>query len=247
MFDNDYKHPVVLAKEMATIDVLSGGRVELGLGAGWMNTDYEQSGIPYDRPACGSTAWRRRIAVLKGLFADGPFTFEGEHYTITGLDGLPKPVQSPHPPFLIGGGGKRVLSHRRPRGRHRRHQPDDAQRAVDADAARTRHWPPPPTRSSPGSRTRPATATTTSRSTACTFACIVTDDRDGARREDGAGCSASPSERSPDVPHALIGSVDQICERPRGPARALATPPTSSSSSDAMDSIAPVVARLAGT
>src|SRR5205809_6605602 len=49
VFDNDYKHPVVLAKEVATLDVLSGGRVEFGLGAGWMNTDYEQSGIPQDR------------------------------------------------------------------------------------------------------------------------------------------------------------------------------------------------------
>src|SRR5688572_3621773 len=109
VFDNDYKHPVVLAKEMATIDVLSGGRVEFGLGAGWMNTDYEQSGIPQDRPGVRIKRMTEGLEVIKGLWAEGPFSFEGEHYTITGLDGLPKPVQQPGPPILIGGGGPKVL------------------------------------------------------------------------------------------------------------------------------------------
>ncbi|MGH9085338.1 MAG: TIGR03621 family F420-dependent LLM class oxidoreductase, partial [Acidimicrobiales bacterium] len=109
VFDNDYKHPVVLAKEMATIDVLSGGRVEFGLGAGWMNTDYEQSGIPQDRPGVRIKRMTEGLEVIKGLWAEGPFSFEGEHYTITGYDGLPKPAQAALP-FLIGGGAKRVLS-----------------------------------------------------------------------------------------------------------------------------------------
>src|SRR3954463_13540691 len=83
VFDNDYKHPLVLAKEIATIDILSGGRVELGIGAGWMATDYEQSGIPYDRPGVRVDRMVEGIAVIKGMFADGPFSFAGEHYTIT--------------------------------------------------------------------------------------------------------------------------------------------------------------------
>ena len=110
MFDNDYKHPVVLAKEMATIDVLSGGRVEFGIGAGWMTTDYEQSGIPYDRPGVRVDRMVEGIAVMKGLFADGAVRLRRralhDHRAR-------RPAQAasarPHPPFLIGGGGKRVL------------------------------------------------------------------------------------------------------------------------------------------
>jgi probable F420-dependent oxidoreductase len=110
VLDNDFKHPVVLAKEAASIDVLSGGRLELGLGAGWMNTDYEQSGIPKDAAGVRVDRMEEAVAVLKGLFADGPFSFEGDHYRITGLEGLPKPVQRPHPPIILGGGGRRMLS-----------------------------------------------------------------------------------------------------------------------------------------
>lgn len=110
VFDNDYRHPVVLAKEMATLDVLSGGRVELGLGAGWLATDYEQSGIQHDPAGTRLERMEEGVLVIKGLMADGPFSFQGRHYTITGLEGHPKPVQRPHPPIVMGGGGRRMLS-----------------------------------------------------------------------------------------------------------------------------------------
>src|SRR5438128_5610416 len=92
VFANDYRHPLVLAKEAATLDLLSDGRLELGLGAGWMRTDYEQSGIACDPPAVRVDRFDETVAVMKGLFAPGPFSFTGRHYTITEHDGLPKPV-----------------------------------------------------------------------------------------------------------------------------------------------------------
>ena len=110
VFDNDYKHPVVLAKELATMDVLSGGRVEIGIGAGWMASDYEASGISYDRPGVRIDRFEEGVAVIKGAMAEGPFSFVGQHYTISDYDGQPLPLQRPHPPILIGGGGRRVLS-----------------------------------------------------------------------------------------------------------------------------------------
>jgi len=109
VFDNDYKHPVVLAKELATIDLLSEGRLEIGLGAGWMVSDYEQSGIPYDAARVRVDRFEEGLSVMKRAFAEAAFDFAGTHYTVTGYNGLPKPVQTPHPPILIGGGGKRVL------------------------------------------------------------------------------------------------------------------------------------------
>jgi probable F420-dependent oxidoreductase len=109
VFDNDYKHPLVLAKELATMDVLSDGRVEVGLGAGWMRTDYDAAGMPFDSNGVRVSRFEEALVVMKGLFSPGPFSFTGTHYTITDYDGLPKPVQKPWPPFLIGGGGPRVL------------------------------------------------------------------------------------------------------------------------------------------
>ncbi len=112
---NDYRHPVLLAKEAATLDLLTDGRLELGIGAGWMVSDYEQAGMTYDRPGVRIERMVEAIEVLQGLFGEGPFSYRGEHYTITDLDGTPKPIQKPHPPFLIGGGGPRFL---RLAGRH---------------------------------------------------------------------------------------------------------------------------------
>ncbi|MGQ0823460.1 MAG: TIGR03621 family F420-dependent LLM class oxidoreductase [Actinomycetota bacterium] len=107
---NDYKHPVVLAREAGTLDLLSDGRLELGLGAGWMTVDYEKAGLPLDPPGVRIARLAESIAVLKGLLADGLFSFDGEHYQVTDLDGQPKPVQRPHPPFIVGGGAPKILA-----------------------------------------------------------------------------------------------------------------------------------------
>ena len=108
VFDNDYKHPAILAKEIASIDVLSGGRTELGIGAGWMEVDYTALGLPYDRPGIRIERLQEALAVIKGCYGTDAFSFSGDHYTVTEYQSIPKPTQA-HIPILIGGGGPRVL------------------------------------------------------------------------------------------------------------------------------------------
>ena len=109
VFGNDYRHPVMLAKEMATLDQISEGRCEFGLGAGWMRTDYEQSGMTYDRPGLRIDRLVESLAIIKSCWAPGPFDFVGEHYTITNYDGHPKPWTESGPRIIVGGGGPRML------------------------------------------------------------------------------------------------------------------------------------------
>lgn len=110
VFANDYRPPVMLAKEAATLDLLSGGRFELGIGTGFLKAEYDQASIAFDPPGARVDRFAESLTVLKGLFADTPFTFSGNHYALTEFDSYPKPVQWPHPPILIGAGGKRMLS-----------------------------------------------------------------------------------------------------------------------------------------
>jgi probable F420-dependent oxidoreductase len=108
--NNDLRHPVVLAKDLATLDVLSGGRLDVGMGAGWNQPEYEAIGLPFDPVATRVARLAEAVAVIKGCFGTGPFSFTGEHYRITDYDGQPKPTQQPHPPLFIGGGGRRTLT-----------------------------------------------------------------------------------------------------------------------------------------
>jgi probable F420-dependent oxidoreductase len=105
----DYHHPVVLANEMATIDLLSDGRLELGLGAGWLTGEYQAMGIPFDPAPTRIDRLGEAVRLLKLLFGEGEVTFHGEHFQVEGFEGAPRPVQRPHPPIVIGGGARRVL------------------------------------------------------------------------------------------------------------------------------------------
>jgi probable F420-dependent oxidoreductase len=109
VFDNDYRHPVVLAKEAATLDLLSDGRLDLGLGAGWLLSDYEQAGITFDSAGTRIDRLAEAVAIIKKFFAGGEISFSGKYYSINGLEGAPKPFQQPHPPILLGGGGRKML------------------------------------------------------------------------------------------------------------------------------------------
>jgi probable F420-dependent oxidoreductase len=110
VFGNDFRHPVVLAKEVATLDVLTDGRFELGLGTGYSSDDYGQLGIVLQPPGTRVSRFEEAVRIIKGLFADEALTLKGNYYTINDLNGLPKPCQKPHPPLLLGGGSKRILS-----------------------------------------------------------------------------------------------------------------------------------------
>lgn len=109
VFANDYRNPVMLAKEAATIDVLSGGRLEFGIGAGWSTRDYEQLGIPYDAPGRRVDRMIEATRLIDRLWREEVVDHTGRHYTVRGARLLPKPVQRPRPPVMIGGGGPRVL------------------------------------------------------------------------------------------------------------------------------------------
>jgi probable F420-dependent oxidoreductase len=108
--NNDLRHPAVLAKDLATLDVYSGGRLDVAIGAGWNQPEYDAIGLPFDPVGTRVARLTESVAVLKGCFADGPFSFAGEHYRITDYDAYPKPKQRPHPPIFIGGGGRRTLT-----------------------------------------------------------------------------------------------------------------------------------------
>lgn len=110
VFDNDYRHPVVLAKEMATLDLATEGRVEFGLGAGWMKSDYDESGIPYDKPKERVDRFEEGLKIIRDLWRDGRADLAGDHYKVTAAQGHPRPHTPGGPPLVIGGGGKRVLS-----------------------------------------------------------------------------------------------------------------------------------------
>jgi probable F420-dependent oxidoreductase len=110
VLNNDLRQPAVLAQDLATLDVLSGGRLDIGIGAGWNEPEYRAIGLPFDPVGMRVERLSEAVAVLKGAFAGDPFTFRGDHYAVEDLEGRPRPIQRPHPPFLIGGGGRRILA-----------------------------------------------------------------------------------------------------------------------------------------
>jgi probable F420-dependent oxidoreductase len=245
VLDNDYKHPVVTAKEAATLDLLSDGRLELGIGAGWMASDYERSGIPMDEPPVRIDRLEEGIAVIKGLFAEGNFSYQGKHYQIADLDGRPKPAQQPHPPLLVGGGGPRVLRLAareadivgvNPAVRGGRITADAGQDGAAAVTDRKLAW----VRDEAGDRYDDIEINF------LIFACVVTDDRPGTVANMAPLFGLEPSDVD-DYPHAWIGSIDQICDdlvagRERWDATYLVVQGV-----DAMNAAAPIVARLAGS
>lgn len=106
----DYHVPAVLAKEAATLDLLSDGRLELGLGAGWVRDEYDAMGVDFDPAGQRIERLDEVITLMKAHFAEGQIDQRGKHVNVHSYSGVPKPVQQPHPPIMVGGGARRVLT-----------------------------------------------------------------------------------------------------------------------------------------
>jgi len=244
VFDNDYRHPVVLAKEAATIDVLSEGRLDLGLGAGWLAKDYERSGLPFDAAGTRIERLAEAIQVIKGLFAGGKFTFTGKHYAINDLEGWPQPAQRPHPPFLLGGGGKKMLTlagreadivHLNFNLAEGRTNPTLIRTGMAQATDEKVSW----IKEAAGGRFEQIELGLT------IFRASVTEDRDTVASAFAPMVEMEPADIL-EMPHFLIGTVEQIVEsleerRRRFGVSHIVLP------DDAADDLAPIVERLAGT
>ena len=110
VIDNDFRNPTVFARECATVDVLTNGRFELGIGAGWLDRDYQSTGIPFDRGRVRVARLAEAVTLMKRLFTEEQVTFAGEYYKVEKAECRPKTVQQPYPPFLIAGGGPDILA-----------------------------------------------------------------------------------------------------------------------------------------
>lgn len=241
---NDLRNPAVVAKELATLDRYSGGRFEWGIGAGWKTTDYERSGIALDRPGRRIARLAEAIAVMKRCFAPGEFSHTGEHYRIDALDSRPKPAQHPHPPLLVAGGGPRVLALA---GR----EADivginlslsagvlDPSAGASGAPARTDEKI-EAVRAAAGNRFDRLELQTR------VHAVFPTDDREAVIETLAPGFALSPAEAGA-MPHALAGTVDEMCDsirrwRDRWGISYVTW------SADAIETMAPVVERLTGT
>lgn len=109
VYDNDFRHPALLAKEAATLDLLCDGRFEFGIGAGWMRSEYEQAGLAFEPGPTRVARLEEAVPLIRSIWHGGPASHEGKHYRLAGLESAPLPTQRPGPPLLIGGGGPRIL------------------------------------------------------------------------------------------------------------------------------------------
>ncbi len=240
---NDYKHPAVVAKEFATLDLLSGGRVEAGLGAGWQQTDYDALGFPYDRPGLRIERLEEAIAILKGAWGAQPFSLDGAHYTIAEYNGLPKPVQQPIP-ILVGGGGPKLLGLAgreadivgiNPNLRKGRVSKDAIHDSVASMTKQKIEW----VREGAGARFDDLELQIRY------FVCAITDDRRGLAEAMAPGFDLSADDAL-ESGVALVGTVDEVCDllRARRDEWGVSYVVVGV---DQYESFAPVVERLAGT
>lgn len=242
VYDNDYRHPLVLARDMAALDVLSEGRVEFGIGAGWMSSDYEQSGIALDSPGVRIERMSEALEVFRQLWSQESATFRGKHYQVEGAICRPVPFTRGGPPIIIGGGGKKVLGIAATHASIIGVNPELSSGVAGVEAARTAvadryderiGW----IRDAAGDRFDDIEL-----QILCRFE-QVTDDRLGFATSIAPMFDLTP-EGALAMPIALVGTIDQMCDdliarRERFGFSYIVV--------HELDALAPLVARLAGT
>ena len=244
VFDNDFRHPALLAKEVATLDLLSGGRFELGIGAGWHRPEYEQVGLPFESAGVRINRLEEALSIIRQFFTQEAVTFAGSHYTVTDLQAFPRPLQRPHPPIFIGGGGKRMLTLAGREadiiGLHLKVNDDgtvDASERSEAAIARKVAW----VRQAAGERFAALELNLLIGSV------IITEDRQQAAEQfiRERGRSGTTVEQLLASPYLLIGNVEQLAEQIQRLRAQFGISYIVVGSED-MESFAPLVARLAG-
>ena len=245
VLNNDLRHPVLVAREAATLDLLSDGRLELGLGAGHMKSEYDQAGLGFDPGGTRVERLTEAVVIVKGLLAGEPITFSGRHYRVAGHRVHPLPVQRPHPPIVVGGNAPRLLTLAGREAdivgltgiafRQGGTQPDvSAWRAATVDERLAI------VRESAGERYEHLELN------ALVQRVVVTDDRHRAAQELAKRWPSLSAEDLLESPYLLIGTVDQMVEdlRARRERWGISYYTTFE---PYMDALAPVVNRLAGT
>jgi probable F420-dependent oxidoreductase len=240
----DYHHPVVLAKELATLDLLSDGRLEAGLGAGWLHGEYDAMGIPFERAGRRIDRLEEVVTLLRACFADGEVEMHGEHVHAVGFDAVPKPAQRPGPPIMIGGGSPRVLQLAGRVADIVSINFDNSSARIGAEGVGT------------------STADLTAKKVdwvkqgagerfgdieleiAAYFAAIV--DHPGPILDRFSSAFGLPADELADHPHVLVGPVGAVCEELERRRDAFGINYITVSGSS-LDEFAPVVERLAGT
>lgn len=238
----DYRNPVMLAKEVATLDFFSGGRLELGLGAGWLENEYRAIGIPFEPAGRRLDRLEEVIGLLRSSFSAGELNVTGEHVHAVGFEAVPKPIGSP--PLMIGGGAKRVLSIA---GREAdiislnfnnssgRLGPEGIGSATAAATEQKIEW----IKAAAGARFEQIELETAA------YFTIVTDAAAATREKMAPMFGMTPDDFA-EHPNVLIGSVDEICDRIVERRHKFGISYVSFGTS-VMEAVAPVVARLAGT
>ncbi|MCA9876862.1 MAG: TIGR03621 family F420-dependent LLM class oxidoreductase [Thermomicrobiales bacterium] len=206
VFANDFRHPAVLAKETATLDLLSEGRLEVGIGAGWLRTEYEATGIPFDRAGVRIDRLAEALPLVKRLWTEDNVTTRGRFYQAVDLSLTPRPVQAPHPPVMVGGGGQRILSlaarHADIVALNPRATPEGApdRRDITAeDTARKLAW----VRAAAGERFPDLELNTV------VLRVVPTNDREAAAHQLAQELDLTPGEIL-ESPHLLLGTADEM-------------------------------------
>jgi probable F420-dependent oxidoreductase len=207
VYDNDFRHPALLAQEVATIDLLTDGRFDFGIGAGWLKAEYDAAGLPFDSGRTRVERLAEALKIIKQLLREEPMTVAGQHYRLEGLAAGFRPVQQPHPPIVIGGGGRQLLTLAAqeadaisvmPRSRADGSGIDPTDASEEA-FARKIDW----VKQAAGDRFPSLELST------LVQAVVITDDRGAAAAKLGSEFK-QPAEAILDSPLFLIGSVEQM-------------------------------------